>query len=447
MLGQIRASYLLDEQFSPPICPCPCPDGIATCNSFHVWFVDNSNQPGPGTGTYANPFNTLKAAQNASSPCDVIYVFPGNGSDSGMNQGIILQDNQKLLGTTKEAFGLCPAAAGCGNPTITNSAFGPDGVTPVIVLANNNQIAGLNIDDFSSLVSGTGSIAIANKPPVAFNTSNFTASDLSIFIPITNCTLTDCNVHSHISDFLLFKCPNVGNVDISGCHFTLTVTSVSGDIIAGGAIDVIGCGNGTVNFTNNLVTGDENNVMLAGFALVGASAPMTVNVINNIFNSALSNTGLTIVSGVIDPTSTPTFGDGPIFAFISKNEISIQDSPVPDDTIVGIELGAVTQVLTSTVNTMTVYVPFIPAPLCARIYDNICIIPSDSAAPFREGYLFLNQTQAINPDTSEIFVPANPNLLRVDLNNGNSGSIATSAGNETNAFFPVGTTTDCSSQP
>ncbi len=66
-----------------------------TNEPFVFWFVDNLSS---SNGTFEFPFSTLLAAQNNSSVNDVIYVFPGNGTDTGMDGGIILKNNQRLFG-------------------------------------------------------------------------------------------------------------------------------------------------------------------------------------------------------------------------------------------------------------------------------------------------------------------------------------------------------------
>jgi len=91
------------------------------------WFVNNTFPDG-GTGTIEFPFNNLLAAQNISSGYDIIYVFPGNGSDApGLNAGITLFQGQQLLGATIEQT--VETTAGCvkipaqvaGIPVISNT--------------------------------------------------------------------------------------------------------------------------------------------------------------------------------------------------------------------------------------------------------------------------------------------------------------------------------------
>ena len=90
-----------------------------------VWFVNNTSH---SAGTFESPFPTLLQAQNASSPNQMIYVFPGDGTTNGMNAGITLQDGQSFFGSginqqfaTTKGTKTIPAMSS-SNPSITNTA-------------------------------------------------------------------------------------------------------------------------------------------------------------------------------------------------------------------------------------------------------------------------------------------------------------------------------------
>ena len=107
-------------------------------------FVDNTSH---SLGTFESPFPTLVQAQNAAAPGDVIYIFPGDGTTTGMDQGITLQDNQTLAGsaaplTVTTGFGLRTVPAQTSAlPSITNTGGGF-----CIIVGNNNTISGLDIN-------------------------------------------------------------------------------------------------------------------------------------------------------------------------------------------------------------------------------------------------------------------------------------------------------------
>jgi trimeric autotransporter adhesin len=109
-----------------------------------IWFVDNTSH---SNGTFESPFSTLAQAQAASGPNDLIYVFAGDGSDTGMDHGIVLKDGQQLLGAGADAT--LPTTLGTvtipalssSKPLIANNGAFLTAVT----LANNNRISGIHI--------------------------------------------------------------------------------------------------------------------------------------------------------------------------------------------------------------------------------------------------------------------------------------------------------------
>nr|WP_318836025.1 DUF1565 domain-containing protein [Desulfuromonas versatilis] len=139
-----------------------------------IWFVRN-NHPGADQGSDQNPFLSLAQAQAASDAGDTIFVFAGNGTAAGQDQGIALQEDQKLLG---EGVGLkingVPIVDPFPNALISNAALGLPGNTPVILLATGNEVAGFSIQ------------ATFNEGILALGGGGFHLHDNSItFAPLT----------------------------------------------------------------------------------------------------------------------------------------------------------------------------------------------------------------------------------------------------------------------
>ncbi|MBI5741859.1 MAG: hypothetical protein HZA16_14240, partial [Nitrospirae bacterium] len=67
-----------------------------------IWYVRN-NDAGANQGNDQAPFLTLAQAGAASDVNDTIFVFAGNGTATGQNNGITLLSGQKLIG---EGIGL-----------------------------------------------------------------------------------------------------------------------------------------------------------------------------------------------------------------------------------------------------------------------------------------------------------------------------------------------------
>src|SRR5262249_37894773 len=107
------------------------------------FFVNNTAFD--GDGTFEHPFGTLLQSQVASSATDVIYVFPGDGTDKGMDSGIVLKDDQILTSSflpfpIHSKFGdfIIPAMSDT-RPTISN-------FNAVVTLANRNTVQGFIIN-------------------------------------------------------------------------------------------------------------------------------------------------------------------------------------------------------------------------------------------------------------------------------------------------------------
>ncbi len=94
--------------------------GASLSSSF--LFVDNTALPG-GNGSFESPFYSLKSAQHASRPGDVIYVFPGDLTSKNMDEGIVLKEKQTLV-SSGHSFSVdgveVPALTPGTLPVITN---------------------------------------------------------------------------------------------------------------------------------------------------------------------------------------------------------------------------------------------------------------------------------------------------------------------------------------
>lgn len=117
-----------------------------TGQPYYFVFVDNTSS---SRGTYESPYHSLIQAQENSSPNDIIYVFPGDGTIRGMDSGIALKANQRFWGsgighqlaTTKGMISI-PAQTD-SSPIITNTNLDTEG--NAITLSSNNAISGFVI--------------------------------------------------------------------------------------------------------------------------------------------------------------------------------------------------------------------------------------------------------------------------------------------------------------
>ena len=192
-----------------------------TGQAFNVIHANNT-QLGIGDGSVESPFATLAEAEAASSVDDVIFVNVGDGTDTGYQDGITLQDRQQLLsgggtqfiqnadGTLVELT--TPGSAGA---TISNA-----GGNEVVLLADDNVIGGINIDATGATYGAFGSGISGGT----FNDSTITGATLD----------------------------GVGLVNVAG-NFSFTNNTITNNMQDGVFVDGSTDPTAVFNFTNNVV--------------------------------------------------------------------------------------------------------------------------------------------------------------------------------------------------
>ncbi len=127
-----------------------------TDDNMHIIFVNNQTyDQGDGDGTAESPYTSLRKAEENSSPWDMIYVYPGNGSAFQMDHGITLKNGQWLQSSslpfaTKSEFGvsIVPNQTN-GKPNIGNIAGAS------VTVANNNIVNGFTMRSSIVNIAGT----------------------------------------------------------------------------------------------------------------------------------------------------------------------------------------------------------------------------------------------------------------------------------------------------
>ncbi|WP_438854354.1 beta strand repeat-containing protein [Agromyces sp. M3QZ16-3] len=133
--------YTLTDQ--GPVVPLTDTGHVTIAIADCVWYVDN-DAPGD-SGTSAEPFDTLAQAAAASADGDDVFVFAGDGTTTGYADGIVLDDDQQLIGEASDlVVGGRTLHTGdpAKRPTITTTAAGG---TYVVGLGVGNRIAGLEV--------------------------------------------------------------------------------------------------------------------------------------------------------------------------------------------------------------------------------------------------------------------------------------------------------------
>lgn len=281
-----------------------------TGEPYLFWFVNNTSH---SAGTFESPFNTLVDAQNASSPNNVIYVYPGDRTSTGMDAGIILKDNQRLFGAgTNQTL---PTTFGSITIPAQASAMPKIAVTgSVITCANNNEISGVQVVIDEGFITGVVCDSITN---VLIHNNSFDGSAIlsgdqfSGLLSLTSCS-GEINVINNVF--------NIGNANLSsalfGVHmfssgigtsylfknnqFTAPIGNGSAGIEFGTMANAIGSFN-TIVIAKNQFTGLGYDGMLGndygkGIGGYGFSGDGQITITQNIFSQ----------TGAFGPPSNPS---------------------------------------------------------------------------------------------------------------------------------------------
>ena len=266
-----------------------------------VWFVNNTSH---SAGTFESPFPTLLQAQNASSPNDMIYVFPGDGTTKGMNAGITLQDGQTFFGSgIKQQFATSRGAVtipamSSSNPTITSP-------TNVVTVGNSNVVSGFNVIVANANYNGIANAGLINTLPVAasvnsgtyvnnnftcnanntfgvnvYGFGNFIVSNSNFTSPVSNIgigismTSQDAKLHGLITNNNCFGFDGIFG-DFSGVSYDLTIVGNNCTNFINTAIGVRMSDESTISIIGNSMSSNNNS------AVGGIFATRTWRIANN----------------------------------------------------------------------------------------------------------------------------------------------------------------------
>ena len=291
----------------------------ATGKPWVFWFVNNTSS---SLGTIESPFPTLLQAQNASSPNQVIYVFPGNGTTTGMNAGITLQNSQLLLGAAN-AYSIpttggkitIPALASSA-PNITNTAGN------VVTLANNNTVSGFNIAVTFTGGNGLSGTGITNLTANnnAFTTALSDTDGVYLLNPSGQVAINNSsfngfnNVSSTFSGNGIYLELDTGSalttLSVAGSNFN-NISNTNGSTSFGGTGVLAYLNGGTLtnynvsNSTFNSIMNPHANMVGGVSTYVSAGTINHMKVVDSTFNDMVSSG-----AGInIDPDSSGTINN------------------------------------------------------------------------------------------------------------------------------------------
>jgi hypothetical protein len=220
-----------------------------------VIHVNNTAPPG-GDGSVEHPLNVLAPAPLLAGPAGIILVYRGDGTPRGMDHGVTLETNQRLLGDsihylfTSREVGVCllpnPLT---GRPTITNLAG------DAVVLANGNEVAGLAIlGPQGNGIRGTGVVGFNLHDNIITTATNFVTGELFTGIDLVGVSGTGVIANNQISG-------SSTGVFVSTVGNSRLDLSVSGNAVSGNTtgivLDSFDASVLAATLTNNAIAGNQ----------------------------------------------------------------------------------------------------------------------------------------------------------------------------------------------
>lgn len=282
-----------------------------------VVHVDNS-APGGGDGTVEHPLNYLPTTTPGN--VDIVFVRRGTGTSTNYNNGITLNNYQRLLGDgvhhnftslagTFPLPGYTPGAL----PTITNPAGN------VVTLASYNEVSGFNINN-------AGGSGIYGNTITDFNINN---------VNITNSANSGIDLVNVSGSGQIFDSTMTGN-DLQGINIdnfgTALALSVNNVTATGNLTGIAINGQAGATFAvsmNTVDTSDNNHDGIAISLLSGSSFAGT------FFNITSNNNNI--------PQDDLGFGNG----FSATVDASVAAFDIENSTLNGNNLNGVSVVATN----------------------------------------------------------------------------------------------------
>jgi hypothetical protein len=261
----------------------------ATGLPLHFIFVDNVR--GSSDGSIEHPYATLLEAQDNSVPGDIIYVFPGDGTSKGMNEGIILQDNQTFIGAATSLA--------------VNTPFGPQVIPPQA--ATMPVISNVNVGGSTVTATNTSGVTI----------EGFQISGVNIGIEGSNSTNLAISQNNFIGSF------TTGIVGTDSTNLAISQNNFIGSFTTG----IIGTDSTNLSVTQNDFSGSLTDGILAGgsmgITISGNSFSTPISTAMDISGSSNSTIIQNSISSALDFGIVTTAASGNLT--ISNNFIDVQN--------------------------------------------------------------------------------------------------------------------------
>ncbi len=251
--------------------------------TINMIYVDNTNTSGIEDGSLSHPYSSLAAAFGSSryGAGAYVYVAEGDGTNTGYtsSSGYTLADEVVLWGSGYNGgYKGLPATAGYPKLDGDNSA-----VNPVITLADNNTVMGLDIQHgYNGIYGENINGADIHHNTIANNLENgvyllFNDGESHSGFTCAGNTITGNVMQTYYGGNGILVQNNAGSL----ADFTFTDNNISGNDVAGVRID----GNGLFSdftFSGNTCAGNEKQLVGIYIVTVDGGAVSNFTVADNI---------------------------------------------------------------------------------------------------------------------------------------------------------------------
>ncbi|MCA9778151.1 MAG: right-handed parallel beta-helix repeat-containing protein [Candidatus Eremiobacteraeota bacterium] len=235
-------------------------------------FVDNSTDP-VGTGTQADPFDTLAEGLAVANAGDTIVVLRGNGTNTGLSGAVALGQGIDLIGE--------------GSGLVLGQTVLPAGLAPVITgpvnCAGDNTVSGFTIEGSAgngvSIAANNGNVTVNNNTISNPTGRHILGTNATGTVTITNNTLSAPPAAG--DDFIRVENTDTNaTVVVSNNTFRNDAQNPVDDLCE---IRTLGTSVVGTTFSNNVANAATTDFRFGLFANGSGSSTQTVNVADNDF--------------------------------------------------------------------------------------------------------------------------------------------------------------------
>ncbi|MES2199994.1 MAG: right-handed parallel beta-helix repeat-containing protein [Chlamydiota bacterium] len=309
----------------------------ATQEPYVFWFVDNTSH---SNGTFESPYPILAQAESKAQEYDVIYVFPGDGTDRNLDTGFVMKKGQRLLGTgvsqifptqQKNSIVDVKVSAMTTNYPLITLATSLGYNTGVITLSNSCEVSGIHITSDSNFL-GKKLAAIMGGPTTTIASPLIGVENASLHNNIIEGTYYEGGIYLHnskgsilIADNTLTTVTASNSItcinDISHVKLSTTISDNTITTSSGGGI----------YFQNTSgITISKQNILIA-FNEITDSGRDGISIINN--GDIAPSTLLQQYIQILDNTVSNS-GENGIFILNNKTiDIALQTALIQNNTV------------------------------------------------------------------------------------------------------------------